>query len=445
MAVAVALTVALLPRPAAAAPTARLAAMPASGSAPLVVGFDTTHSSAGTIAEHLVLTGNGDASSLAMAAQTTNYNYTLPGFYLAQTWLRDETGIALSAPVPISVSRERDGQAPPTASVTVAATTDPLTFAFMATVTAQPNDPIAAQLWDFGDGQTAGDAAPFHVYAAGGVYQAALVATTRAGLPLYGRVVVVVNDPGSGALPPSLLVTASPEDTSLLTPVTVTAYLEGVAPDAKLTSASVAWPDLVDASPTVTPTTSGITVTSQHAIASPGYYQVPVTVQLDGQAMPISATVPVTVGNIDDSAPSPGVLLPPSAVATEGQPYAPGGAGPTAAALLVAGEGPFAFGAAMPSPSNFAVGADGTVTWTPTHAQVGPQRLAVRIVDAQGNDAVRSWVVDVAAAGKGGCQMATGSGGAPSSLPALGLVALLLVLRRRGRRARAIRSLWPSW
>ena len=52
---------------------------------------------------------------------------------------------------------------------------------------------IAAQRWDFGDGQTSGDPAPFHAYAQPGVYQAALVATTHAGMPLYGRIVVIVN------------------------------------------------------------------------------------------------------------------------------------------------------------------------------------------------------------------------------------------------------------
>src|SRR3954471_7045779 len=144
--------------------------MPTTGTAALVVGFDTTRSSAGTIAEHLLLLGNGDAISLAMAAQSTNYNYTLPGFYLAQTWLRDESGIALSAPVPISVSRERDGLVPATADVMVQATTDPLTFAFTATVTPNANDPIASQRWEFGDGSGDAEAAPFHTYAHAGVY-----------------------------------------------------------------------------------------------------------------------------------------------------------------------------------------------------------------------------------------------------------------------------------
>ncbi|HEX6837566.1 MAG TPA: PKD domain-containing protein [Polyangia bacterium] len=425
---AISIAAALAAATAHAAPVARLQATSASGTAPLVVGFDTARSSAGTIAEHLLLTGNGDAISLAMAEQTTNYNYTVPGFYLAQTWLRDESGVALSAPVAIVVARDRDGLLPPSASVTVAATTDPLTFAFMATVTARDEDPIATERWDFGDGASSAEAAPFHAYAQGGIYQAALVAVTRAGMPLYARAVVVVRD-ASGAVPPSLLLTASPEDASVLTPVTLTAYVEGVTPDAKVTSAEVTWPDFSDASPTVTPTTSGLTLTSQHALTAPGSYDVPVTIVLASQMTPLSATARLTVANIDGSAPSPVLLAAPAPTATVGAAYSPGSA---SGVLLAAGDGPFAFGPAAPSPSNLAVSADGRVDWTPTSAQVGFQRLAVRITDVQGRESVASWVVQVGTAKKSGCAMAAGAS-SPSSPWPLVLVGAALWLRRRAR------------
>ena len=253
-----------------------------------------------------------------------------------------------------------------------------------------------------------------------------LTAATRAGMPLYARAIVIVHDAG-GAIPPSLLVTVSPEDQSLLTPITLSAFVQGVAPDAKVTSAEVAWPDLVDASPTVTPTSSGITVTSQHALSTPGYYDVPVTVQLASQMDPLVAIAHVTVANIDDSSPSPIVLAPPAATATAGASYTTGAAGN---ALVVAGDGPFTFGAAAPSPSNFTVAANGKIGWTPTGAQLGFQRVAVRIVDAQGNEVVKSWVVDVAAAKKSGCAIAGAT--PPSSLwPLLLLLALYGVIARQ--------------
>jgi MYXO-CTERM domain-containing protein len=309
--------------------------------------------------------------------------------------------------------------------VNVAATTDPLTFAFMATVTAGAGDPIAAERWDFGDGSGDAEAMPFHAYAQPGIYQAMLVATTRAGMPLYGRAIVVARDVG-GALPPSLLVAASPEDTSLLSPVTVTAYVEGVAPDAKITSATVAWPDFIDASPTLTPTSAGLTLTSEHAVAAPGYYDLPVTVQLAAAPAPLVGSVHLTVANVDGSSPSPVLLTPPASTATAGVAYSPGTA---TGALAVAGQGPFAFGAASPSPAELRVDGDGHVSWTPTHGEVGYQRLAVRIVDAQGTETTASWVVTVAE-NESGCAVAGRAATAPSPW-LLALVVAALALRRR--------------
>jgi MYXO-CTERM domain-containing protein len=411
-----------------AQPTALLAANPTTGTSPLIVGFDTTGSSAGTIAEHLVLIGNGDAVPLAMAAQTTNYNYQMPGFYLAQTWLHDQLGVAVSKPVPITVIRPADNASPPSATVVAAATTDPSNFAFIAKVSAQAADPIVAQRWDFGDGSSDGSDAPFHTYGQPGVYQAGLVATSRAGMPMYARIIVEVSNAGEPGLVPSLLLTASPEDESLLTPVTVSAYVLGVDPSTMVTAAAVEWPDLVDASPTVTPTMTGITVSSQHSVGVPGYYDVPVAVQLAGQPQPLVSDIHLTVGNIDGSPPSPVVLAEPSPNATVDVAYVPNDGATDGRTLLVAGDGPFAFGAASPSPSNFTVDGDGHITWKPTHAQLGPQRVAVRIVDSLGIATVKSWVVDVTDKSSG-CAM---GGAAPSTSPwLLALVVAALALRRR--------------
>ena len=204
--------------------------------------------------------------------------------------------------------------------------------------------------------------------------------------------------------------------------------MQGVDPSAKVTGAEVVWPDLTDASPTVTPTATGITVSSQHSLGSAGIYQVPVLVQLDGGAAPLAASVQVTVGNIDDSPPSPVVLTPPVATATVGVAYMPNQGAMDGRALLVAGNGPFAFGAAAPSPANFTVDAEGHVAWTPTRSELGPQRVAVRIVDANGIAVVQSWVVDVTEK-TSGCSVA---GRAPASAAwPLAILAVLLLRRRR--------------
>lgn len=173
---------------------------------------------------------------------------------------------------------------------------------------------------------------------------------------------------------------------------------------------------------------TGITVSSQHSVGVAGSYAVPVAVQLAGQAQPLVSVINFTVGNIDGSPPSPVVLMEPSPNATVDVAYVPNDGATDGRSLLVAGNGPFAFGAAAPSPSNFTVDGDGHIIWKPTHAQRGPQRVAVRIVDSLGAVTVKSWVVDVTEKSSG-CAM---SGAAPSASPwLLAFGVAVLALRRR--------------
>jgi PKD domain len=69
---------------------------------------------------------------------------------------------------------------PPAASFTAAASASTVTFADSS----QPGaggSPIAARLWDFGDGTTASDPAPAHTYAAPGTYTVTLTVTDENG------------------------------------------------------------------------------------------------------------------------------------------------------------------------------------------------------------------------------------------------------------------------
>ena len=424
----------LSPLSALAAPAPRVTATPSDGPPPLMVGFDTSGTRADAdVAEHFLFTGNGDLLTLQTAAEMPIYGYQLPGFYLAQSWLRQSSGSYAASPtVPIVISRPRDGARPAALTLEVQATTDPLTFAFTPTVTAAAGDEVAARRWDFGDGATSGEATPFHTYARPGIYQALLVVTSRAGMASFARSLVA-----PGALGPSLLVAVSPEDATPLTPLRLSAYVEG-ASGAKVLSAEVAWPDLDDAAPAVTPTMNGITVSSDHGFATPGYYDVPVTVRLDGQPTPLVGVAHVTVARIDGSSPSPVLLMAPSGEAAVGKPYEPNGANATGRGLVVAGAGPFAFGAVAPSPAGFSVDDGGNLSWTPTRAQAGTQRLAVRIVDADGRQLVRSWVVQVGGAKAGGCALAAGAPAPPWWL--LAALGLGLAWRRRARAASDARA-----
>jgi MYXO-CTERM domain-containing protein len=197
-------------------------------------------------------------------------------------------------------------------------------------------------------------------------------------------------------------------------------------------TAEVAWPDLDDASPTVTQTAAGLVVSSDHGFAVPGYYDVPVTVQLAGQAAPVAAVAHVVVANLDGTPPSPVLLAPPSAEAIIGVPYEPNGAGALSRALVVGGNGPFAFGAATPVSVGMTVDDAGRVIWTPSRSQLGRTRLAVRIVDADGAETVVDWVVEVGGGKSGGCAVGGPGAGSPSAMLSLLLlvVGLLLVARR---------------
>ncbi|MDB4968762.1 MAG: repeat-containing protein [Myxococcales bacterium] len=416
-----------------AATTPRLDAMPTTGTAPLMVTFDTSHTVAdAALVHHLLFLGNGDAQPLATAAEMASYGYPLPGFYLAQTWLRTADGFGASLPVAISAARVRDGQSPPSLTLVVARTTDPLTMAFMGTVTRADGDPLAAQRWDFGDGSFSGEAQPFHTYARAGIYQATLLATSHAGMAAWGRSVVAVAD-ANGALGASLLATVTPEDATAFTPVRVSAYVEG-AGDAKLMSAEVAWPDLDDAAPVVTPTATGLVISSDHGFAEAGYYDVPISVLLVGQSSPMTVVAHVTVANLDGTPPSPVLLMAPSAEATAGVAYEPNGAAALSRALAVGGNGPFAFGAASPPSVGMTVDDAGRVSWTPSRSQLGRTRLAVRITDADGQEAVREWVVETSAQKRGGCEIAgSGDEAAGSAL----FVALLLLAAFARRRSKA--------
>lgn len=421
-----------LPCLAAAAPTAGLHATPTTGAPPLAVQFDTGSSSLDSGAKlllHVLFYGNGDGTTLATATEMPAYGYALPGLYEAQTLLVEDSGaFALSAPVAVTVSRRRDGRVPPTVTMNVSSTTDPMTFAFLpVAAAAAADDPIAAERWDFGDGTGSGEAQPFHTYAVPGLYQAQLLATTQSGMMAFVRVIVAVSP--DGKLAPSLLAAAGPGDVAVGAPITVTGYVLGVG-GAKVTAAVVAWPGLVDAAPAVTPTMAGYTVTSQHSFTTPGYYDVPVAVQLAGSMQTLVATAHIMVAEPAGGDPSPLVLLPPSSAAAEGAPYQPNGPGAGTRALLIGGAGPFAVGPAAPSPPSLSVDASGNLSWTPTHAEVGPERLAVRIVDADGNEMVRDWVVAVTPRG-GGCSAAPGR---PADASALALV-MLLALAWGARRA----------
>jgi MYXO-CTERM domain-containing protein len=420
-------------------PTAQLRAEITNGIAPLPTNLDARGSSAGagqTIGLELVFPGNGDLVAAPAGGDAIGYTYLLPGYYGASSWIVESPSGAFagSAPVGISARRLRDGVAAPRVDVVLAHTTDVSVMAFLPMVTPIAGVVEVGHHWDFGDGAGSGEDSPLHRYPQPGLYQATYVLATAGGLLSRVPLLVDVGDASGGAARrPPFLVGVTPGDAKPSTPVTLVAYIVGKG--LTVTRAAVAWPDLVDAAPEVTPTPFGAILTSPYQFADPGSYDIPVTVQLDGVAAQLDSVAHVSISLPDGGAPSPVLLARPAAEVEAGVAYEPNGSGARAQRLLIAGNGPFAFGVAAPSPRNVTIDDDGTLRWVPSAGQVGTQRLAVTVTDEDGQSATFTWVVAVRAGSSSACDFVPGAP-ASSSPWLLVILAAGLAVRRRRRPGR---------
>ena len=257
----------------------------------------------------------------------------------------------------------------------------------MATVSAQPNDPIVARRWDFGDGSSDGSRrAVSHLRAARRLSGARCSRPRASGLPLYGRVIVVVRAPAAWSAPSLLATGVAGGRVAADAGDRDRASSRACDPTTKVLGAAVQWPDLVDASPTVTPT-----ATRHHGDLEPRVSAIPASTtsrcscSSTGRRRRSVRPCTLTVGNIDGSAPSPVVLVAPSADATVGEAYAPnpgatdGAHAPRRRRRAVRLRRGVAVARAT-SPSTATARSAGRRRG----AQRGPQRVAVRIVDANG-------------------------------------------------------------
>ncbi|MCP3919009.1 MAG: PKD domain-containing protein, partial [bacterium] len=153
----------------AAAPVAEFVGSPASGTAPLAVGF--SDQSTGVITSRSWSFGDGATST----AQSPNHTYAQSGTYTVALTVTGPGGsgtetktdyIAVNAAVPVA---EFSGS--PTSG------TAPLAVSFLDASTGE----IASWSWDFGDGGTATAQNPNHTYTQSGTYTVALTVTGPGG------------------------------------------------------------------------------------------------------------------------------------------------------------------------------------------------------------------------------------------------------------------------
>ncbi|HMG35079.1 MAG TPA: glycoside hydrolase family 44 protein [Blastocatellia bacterium] len=182
-------------------PTARIAATPASGVAPLTVSFDGSGSTDadGTVSSYAWSFGDGGTASGA----TASHVYSSAGSFTATLTVTDNVGSRSSTSAVINVSAPANQ--PPVARISASPTTgtSPLAVSFSGTGSSDPDGSISAYAWSFGDGTTASGSTTSHTYSSAGNFTATLTVTDNQGatsstsVPITVSSAVVLNAPGT--------------------------------------------------------------------------------------------------------------------------------------------------------------------------------------------------------------------------------------------------------
>ena len=131
----------------------------------------------------------GDGNSAT--DQNPTHAYAASGTYTVELTVTDDLGATGSTSESVTVS---DGNASPTAEFSVAATDLSVDFTDSSS---DSDGSIVSWSWDFGDGNTATDQNPTHVYAAYGTYTVELTVTDDLGATGVASQDVTLSDPSS--------------------------------------------------------------------------------------------------------------------------------------------------------------------------------------------------------------------------------------------------------
>ncbi|MGE3845085.1 MAG: PKD domain-containing protein, partial [Vicinamibacterales bacterium] len=271
------------------APTAVVAAEPASGAAPLTVLFDGTGSfdADGAIVGYEWSFGNGATATGTTAA----YTYTTPGTYLAVLAVTDNRGARYSQALWVTVTPASPvANRPPVAVATATPSSGraPLPVTFSAAGSADPDGSVVSHTWTFGDGATGAGALVGHTYLTPGTYVATLTVTDNRGATSRATTSVVVESGGNR--PPLAVITGAP--LSGRAPLVVNfSGANSSDPDGPLTSYRWTFGDGAEASG----------VTASHTYPTAGTYVVTLTVT-DALGATHSASVTVSVSSALPSA-----------------------------------------------------------------------------------------------------------------------------------------------
>ncbi len=257
-------------------PVAHIAATPTSGDAPLLVAFDASASSDvnGDVLTYHWDFGDGNSA----IGITANHTFTNPGIYQVTLTVNDGNGGTDIETVNITVIDATPQ--PPTANLVANPTNGgaPLTVAFDASGSTDPNGDVLTYSWDFGDGNSGAGANINHTYTTIGIYTATLTVNDGNGGTDSETVNITVTNTA-----PTANFTATP--TFGQPPLYVT-FDASSSTDANGDNLTYSW-NFGDG-------TSGTGITANHTYPSEGVYTVTLTVN-DGNGGTATKTTNITV------------------------------------------------------------------------------------------------------------------------------------------------------
>ncbi len=257
----------------------------------LAVDFDAT-ASTGAITQY---TWNFNDGSPLDTDAITSHTFAAAGTYTVSLAIQDASGTTVSASREITLSQAQGTNQTPTASLVVTSSVigdAPLTVAFDAGASSDPEDATLAYSWDFGDGTTAsGSKLASHQYTTAGTYTATVTVTDNqgAGDSATSQPILVSEGTAGSATPTALIATAG--KTSGIAPLPVTFNGSGSTPSEQTgTITAFSW-NFGDGS-----TGSGMEI--QHTFTDPGTYTVRLTIT-DSNGKQAVATTTLAARSLD--------------------------------------------------------------------------------------------------------------------------------------------------
>ena len=185
-----------------AKPTAGFTATPTSGVAPLTVSFDASSSfdPDGQIASYRwLLAGGLTQEPKAESGRTISHTYHVAGTFNITLTVTDDKGKTASTSNTIVIRENLS----PTASFSATPTTGeaPLTVAFDASTSADPDGSITSYTWNFGDGASGSEVRTSRTYNTPGTFNITLTVTDDKEKTGFATQTIYVSEPAEAPNP----------------------------------------------------------------------------------------------------------------------------------------------------------------------------------------------------------------------------------------------------